>query len=72
MRITRTAQKQANEPLRRLFASEEMNLADVARVMHVSRERIRQIENGALAKLATALHERGLTLEDLIGDQRGE
>jgi DNA-binding XRE family transcriptional regulator len=42
------------------------SLEDAAKVLGVSRERVRQIENEALRKLRLALKVKGLTLKDLL------
>lgn len=48
-----------------------MTLEECGEVMGVTRERIRQVEKKALAKLRAALEAEGLTLEDLI-NERGD
>lgn len=43
-----------------------MSRQEVAEALHISPARVFQIENRALQKLRYALHQRGLTLDDLI------
>lgn len=49
------------------FGDYAMTLDQVAQEFGVSRERIRQIENRALAKARVILGRRGYTLQDLLG-----
>lgn len=44
-----------------------MTLEEIADMMGITRERVRQIEKKALAKLRIRLRKRGLELDDLIG-----
>jgi len=44
-----------------------MTLEEIADMMGVTRERVRQIEEKALAKMRTRLRKRGLDLHDIIG-----
>ena len=45
-----------------------MTLEEVAEVLGMSRERVRQIEKEALSKLKKAFTSKGLTFEDLMPD----
>ena len=49
------------------FCDYAMTLDEVGRELGVSRERIRQLENRALAKAKKILERRGYTLQDLLG-----
>jgi len=44
-----------------------MTLEEIADIMGLTRERVRQIEKKALAKMRIRLMERGLELSDIIG-----
>ena len=44
-----------------------MTLEEIADMMGITRERVRQIEKKALAKLRIKLRKKGLELDDLIG-----
>lgn len=44
-----------------------MTLEEIADMMGITRERVRQIEKRALQKLRRKLNSYGLTLDDLIG-----
>jgi RNA polymerase nonessential primary-like sigma factor len=43
-----------------------MTLEEVADILGVTRERVRQIEVEALTKLRAELHKRGLELKDIL------
>ena len=43
-----------------------MTLAEIADIMGMSRERVRQIEVRALGKVKTELYKRGITAEDFF------
>lgn len=43
-----------------------MTLEEVGQALGVSRERVRQLENRALAKARVILHRRGYSLEDFL------
>lgn len=49
------------------FGDYAMTLDEVGLELGVSRERIRQLENRALAKAKVILERRGYTLQDLLG-----
>ena len=66
--MNKSQQRHALAPFERLHANETLSLEQVAMLMNVSRERVRQIEAEALRKLGLALTERGLTLDDLLRD----
>ena len=50
------------------YACEPMTLEEIARAMHLTRERIRQIERKAIGKLQAELALRGITAADLLRD----
>jgi hypothetical protein len=62
------AQSPALPPTVRLVATEPMSLAEVGRVLGLTKERVRQIQDEALAKAGTYLTKRGLSLSDLMDD----
>jgi len=68
--LTKTAMRHAEQPFERTYASEPLTLEQCARLMHCSRERVRQIEVEALAKLSAELHRRGYAIEDLLSEDR--
>jgi RNA polymerase nonessential primary-like sigma factor len=45
-----------------------MTLEEIAEIMGVTRERVRQIEQRALAKLRRRLRAKGIKAEDILGD----
>lgn len=55
------------KPLSRIHSSEPMTLGEIAEVMNITRERVRQIEVKALAKLKRELSKRGFNPDDLLG-----
>ena len=52
------------------FGDYVMTLDEVGRELGVSRERIRQLENRALAKAKKILERRGYTLQDFLDGER--
>jgi DNA-directed RNA polymerase sigma subunit (sigma70/sigma32) len=54
----------------RAYACAPMTLEQVGRAMNISRELVRRIESKALDKVTARLAERGLTLDDLLGQDR--
>jgi len=55
-------------PRMRQSASDSMTLDDIFKTTGISRERVRQIETTALAKLKRILAMRGITKDNLLGD----
>ena len=51
-----------------IMAGEEMTLEQVAQVLGVTRERVRQIQQAVLRKLKLQLERQGLTLADVNRD----
>ncbi len=49
-----------------------LTLEEVGRQLGISHERVRQLENRALAKAKEILEKRGFTLQDLLDNQPEE
>lgn len=52
---------------KKLTLEMHMTLEEIADIMGITRERVRQIEKKALAKLRIRLRKRGIDITDLIG-----